>query len=127
MIPIIPIAVGAAIGYLLKEDSKPQEVRVVKQYVQDTNNYTYTQNNYTYNANVRNNNYKKKKSYHLSYHKHNHTNHKRKKYFLPNRASVQQIPYNNNRLQLSKAALDNRANQLNPNNRLYQGTKKNRW
>ena len=123
MIPLIPIAVGAVIGYLLKEDSKPQEVKVVKQYVQDTNNCTYTQNNYTYNFNVRNNNYKKKKSCPLSYHKHNHFNHKSKKVFLPNRTSVQQLPYNNNRLQLSKAALDNRANQLNPNNRLYLGKK----
>ncbi len=126
MIPLIPVAVGVAIGCLLKKDSKAQEVSVVKQY-QDTNNYTYTQNNYTYNVNVRNNNYKKKKSYHLSYHKHNHSTHKKNKYFFPNRTNVQQLPYNNNRLQLSKAALDNRANQLNPNNRLYRGSKRNGW
>ena len=125
MLPLIAAGlVGVAIGKIFSEETKPQEVRVVEEHVQNTNNYTYTQNNYTYNVNVKNNNNKKKKSYHLTYHKHNHTKQKNKKYFLPNRANVQQIPYNNNRLQLSKEALDNRANQLNPNNNLYQGTKK---
>ncbi len=122
MLPIIPIAIGVAIGKILKDDSKPQETRVITQYVHDTNNYHYTQNNYSYNVNVRNNSYKKKKTYHISHHSHT-----KKKYLLPNRTGVQQLPYNNNRLHLSKAALDNRSNQLNPNNRLYQGSKRNRW
>lgn len=65
MIQLIPIAIGASIGYLLKEDSKP-EVQVVTQYVQ-SNNYNYTQNNYNVNVNYRS--YKKKNSYRISYNK----------------------------------------------------------
>lgn len=122
MLPLIAAGVvGVAIGSLFKENSKP-ETKVVTRYVQDNNSYHYTQNNYTYNVNVRNNHYKKKKTYHVSYH--SHKKHKSRKYLLPGKQSCQQLSYNNNRLNLSKAALDNRANQLNPNNRLYQGK---RW
>ncbi len=62
MLPLAPILIGIAIGKILKDDSKPQETKVVTQYVQD-NHYHYTQNNYTYNVNVNNRSYKK----HLSY------------------------------------------------------------
>ena len=125
MLPFIAAGiVGWAAGSLFREEKQP-ETKVITRYVQDTNNYHYTQNNYTYNVNVRNNNYKKKKTYHISHH--SHSRHQHKKYFLPNRTNIQQLPYNNNRLHLSKAALENRSNQLNPNNKLYQGSKRNRW
>lgn len=105
MIQALPYLACAAIGYLLKGKSKPQEVKVIKQYVQDSHNYHYTQNNYTYNDNrtynVNSNNkvrFYKKKSYQVSYHKNKryknkkHLRFKNNQYFLTNGNSFQQTP-----------------------------------